>query len=268
MFSVWHALVLGVVEGLTEFLPVSSTGHLILTSQALGLGAGEFVKSFEIIIQLGAILAVLVIYGRSALSRIENWAKIVVAFLPTAVIGLAFYKIVKTYLLGNVSVVLWSLALGGFALILFEKLYTLRNRVSDDGSEKAESFLEVITYRQALLIGVAQSVAIIPGVSRSAATIMGGLALGLSRRTIVEFSFLLALPTMIAATGLDLWHNAGSFSVEQFSVLLVGFLTAFFVAWLAIKYFLRFIQNHTFIVFGWYRIFLAVIVAVFLTHLL
>lgn len=247
-----HALVLGIVEGLTEFLPVSSTAHLILVSHFLGLETSEFLKSFEIIIQLGAILAVLAIYGRTLVQSRELWGKIIAAFVPTAVIGLVFYNVIKTYLLASLGLVTWVLGLGGLALILFEAWY--RHRIA------GESSLEQITYRQAVLIGCAQSLAIVPGVSRAAATILGGLALGLPRRTIVEFSFLLALPTVAAATGLDLIKNVGAFSLDQFGALAIGFLSSFLVAYLAIKYFLRYIQQHDFTSFGIYRVALALLV--------
>lgn len=252
MVSISHAIILGIVEGLTEFVPVSSTAHLMLSSHYLGLVPGHFLKSFEIIIQLGAILAVLVLYGRLLVQDRALWGKLLAAFLPTALVGLAFYQIIKTYLLASVSLVAWTLGLGGLVLILFEYWYR--------GRATGESSLSQITYRQAVLIGCAQSVAVVPGVSRAAATILGGLALGLPRRTIVEFSFLLALPTVAAATGLDLVKNASTFSSDQFGLLAVGFVTSFIVAYFAIKYFLRYIQAHDFKIFGFYRIALALLV--------
>lgn len=251
---VWyHALVLGVVEGLTEFLPVSSTAHLILAARVLGLGGSPFLKSFEIVIQIGAVLAVLGVYGRSLVSGRALWGKLLAAFLPAAVIGLLLYPVVKTYLLASLPLVTWTLGLGGVVLVVFERWHLGR---------EASPVVDIneISYRQALLIGLAQSVAIVPGVSRAAATIVGGLALGLPRRVIVEFSFLLALPTIAAAAGLDLVKNAGAFSPDQFGILAIGLLTSFAVAWLAIKYFLRYVAKHDFTLFGVYRIFLAVLV--------
>ncbi|MBU1146203.1 undecaprenyl-diphosphate phosphatase [Patescibacteria group bacterium] len=245
----FHAIILGIVEGITEFLPISSTGHLILTSKILQLPSTEFLKSFEIAIQLGAILAVVVLYWRSFFVKFEILKKIIVAFLPTAVLGLIFYKIVKQFLLGSESVVLWALALGGVFLIVFELLHREKENAVED--------VEKITWRQALLIGVFQSVAIIPGVSRAAATIVGGLLLGLKRKTIVEFSFLLAVPTMAAATGLDLLKSGSSFNANQFGLLALGFVFSFITALAAIKFFLNFIKNHSFISFGVYRIILA-----------
>jgi undecaprenyl-diphosphatase len=243
--SAFQALVLGIVEGLTEFLPISSTGHLILAAKLLGLAQTEFQKSFEIVIQLGAIGAVVLLYWRQFLVP-GVLARVLVAFLPTGAIGLAFYRLAKTYLLGNESVVLLALFLGGVILIAFE--------VYHREPERAVADVKSITYLQAIGIGLFQAVAIIPGVSRSGATIVGGLAMGLNRETIVEFSFLLAVPTMIAATGLDLVKNASSFSAGQSGALAVGFAAAFIVAMLSIKFLLAYVQTRTFIAFGVYRI--------------
>jgi undecaprenyl-diphosphatase len=250
-----QSVLLGVIEGITEFLPISSTGHLILATEALGILHTEFQKSFEIIIQLGAILAVIALYWRD-LIQFEVLKKLFVAFLPTAVIGFALYPFVKGYLLGNEAVVLWALFLGGATLIVFEIFHKEKPR--------AAASLAEMSYQQSALIGLAQAVAIIPGVSRSAATIVGGLLLGLKRTTIVEFSFLLAVPTMVAATGLDLYQSAGSFSMDQFTYLAVGFVTSFIVALLSIKFLLAFVRSHTFIAFGFYRILLAIVFFLFI----
>jgi undecaprenyl-diphosphatase len=248
-----HAIILGIIEGLTEFLPVSSTGHLILAADLLQLEFNDFQKSFGIIIQFGAILAVVSLYWRKLL----DWSlikKLATAFVPTAIIGLLFYGIVKRFLLESPMVVLWSLLIGGIALIVFEKWYkTLPTSPQQE-----------ISYQQALGIGVFQSIAIIPGVSRSAATILGGLFLGLNRVQIVEFSFLLAVPTMLAASSLDLVKNYHIFNADNLSLLAVGFVTAFLVALFAVKYFLRFVQKHDFVPFGIYRIALAIIFFFFL----
>ncbi|HTI65331.1 MAG TPA: undecaprenyl-diphosphate phosphatase [Gemmatimonadaceae bacterium] len=241
-----HALLLGIIEGVTEFLPVSSTAHLILASDALRLGTSEFLKSFEIIIQLGAILSVVVLYWR----RFLSWhilAKLAVAFIPTGVIGLALYRVVKT-LLGSVSVVLWTLLIGGIALIIFERF--------SDHADADPDFSE-ITYRRALLVGLFQAIAIVPGVSRSAATIVGGSLIGIGKRTIVEFSFMLAVPTMLAASGLELLKGYGALA-GHFSILAIGFVVSFLTAVIAIKSFLTYLKRHDFTVFGWYRIVLAI----------
>jgi len=245
------AAILGIVEGISEFLPISSTGHLILTSHLLGLKHTDFLKSFEIAIQVGAIASVFVLYWRSLLIDFNVMKKVVVAFIPTGIMGLTLYKLIKQFLLGSSTIVLWSLFLGGVFLIAFEMWHR----------EKEDAIADVgdISFRQALIIGCFQSIAMIPGVSRSAATIVGGLLLGLKRRVIVEFSFLLAVPTMLAATAYDLLKNGSSFSLDQTQFLAVGFITSFVVALLSIKFLLRYIQTHTFIAFGVYRILLVLV---------
>ena len=243
-----HAVVLGIVEGITEFLPISSTAHLILASKALGLKDTEFLKSFEIIIQLGAILSVVVLYWNRFLN-FEVLKKLFVAVIPTGVIGLTVYKAIKSYLLGNVTVVLWTLLIGGIALIIFERFQQRDDRDVD--------FSE-ISYRKAFLIGLFQAIAVIPGVSRSAATIVGGSLLGVSKRTIVEFSFMLAVPTMLAASGLELVKNRTALN-GNFEILAIGFVVSFVTAILAIKSFLGYIKKRDFSAFGWYRIVLAVV---------
>lgn len=245
-----QTLIMALVEGITEFLPISSTGHLILTARALGLTQTDFLKTFEITIQFGAILSVVVLYWRQLLVDRNVIKRVIVSFLPTAVLGLAFYHILKTYLLASYSVVLWSLLLGGIALILFELLHKEKEEALED--------LGQIPYGTAVLIGIFQAIAIIPGVSRSAATIVGGLILGLKRKTIVEFSFLLAVPTMLAATGFDLVKSAGAFSSHQLTYLSIGFVFSFLSALAGVKFLLRFIRNHTFVSFGIYRIILAI----------
>jgi undecaprenyl-diphosphatase len=244
----FHAVILGIVEGITEFLPVSSTAHLILASRALHIGETEFLKSFEIIIQLGAILSVVVLYWRRFLD-LEVLKKLVVAVFPTGVIGLTVYKAIKGYLLGNVTVVLIALIVGGIALIVFERF--------DRGVERDVDFSE-ITYRKAFLIGLFQAIAVIPGVSRSAATIVGGSLIGVGKRTIVEFSFMLAVPTMLAASGLELVKNRSALHGNM-SVLAIGFVVSFITAILAIKSFLSYIKKRDFSMFGWYRIALAIV---------
>jgi undecaprenyl-diphosphatase len=251
--SFLHAILLGIVEGITEFLPISSTGHLILASKLLAVPQTEFVKSFEIAIQLGAILSVVVLYWRRLFVEWEVMKRIAVAFVPTAVIGLALYKVIKTYLFSD-TVVVWALFVGGAAIIIFERCHREK--------EGAVADIAQLSYKRAALIGVAQSLAVVPGVSRAAATILGGLLLGMRRSAVVEFSFLLAVPTMAAATGLDLLKTSASFSAGEYGVLAAGFVVSFFVAIVAIRWLLRYIQTHDFTAFGWYRI--AVAVAFFL----
>jgi undecaprenyl-diphosphatase len=253
--DIWTSVILGIVEGFSEFLPISSTGHLILTGKLLGLEETEFIKSFEIAIQLGAILSVVILYWRTLLVDREVIKRVAVAFFPTGIIGFVLYKLVKTVLLGSSMVVLWSLLIGGIVIILFERFHKEK--------EDATGELTEMTYRQAFLIGVFQSLAVIPGVSRSAATIIGGLILDMKRRTIVEFSFLLAVPTMLAATVYDLYKNGANFSLAEYHLLVIGFSTAFIVALLSIKFLIRFVQTHTFISFGVYRIALVIVWFVF-----
>jgi len=254
MSSYIYSIVLGIVEGFTEFLPISSTAHLVLVSEILKIGQTNFTKTFEIAIQSGAILAVIVFYWRKFID-FETLKRVIVAFIPTGIIGLLLYKFVREFLLGNISVVLWALALGGIVLILFEKLFKEKASIED---------IKDISYGKAVIIGVWQSVAIIPGVSRSAATIIGGMIVGVSRKAIVEFSFLLAVPTMFAATSLDILNNYTQFSSSQFFSLGIGLLTAFVTAVLGIKFFLKYIKNHSFVVFGIYRIILVVVFILFL----
>lgn len=243
------SIILGVLEGVTEFLPVSSTGHLVLASQLLGIEPSTFLSSFQIAIQLGAIAAVVFLYWKSFLD-FRFLTKLFVAFIPTGLVGFLVYPYVKGFLLGNSMVVVASLFVGGIVLILFELFY----------KEKPESVesAKQITYGQALLVGCFQSIAIIPGVSRSAATIIGGLLSGLRRVAIVEFSFLLAVPTMVAATGYDLLKSHDTFAFDQFGLLALGFVTAFLVALLSMRFLLALVRRHTFIPFGIYRIVLAI----------
>lgn len=245
--SVLNALLLGIVEGVTEFLPVSSTAHLILAARALRLEESEYLKSFQVIIQLGAILSVVVLYW-SRFWNLDVFKKLVVAFVPTGIIGLAMYKIIKGYLLGNMTIVLSAMLIGGVALLVFERFKVHADTDAD--------FTE-ITYRKALLIGLFQAVAIVPGVSRSAATIVGGSLIGISKRTIVEFSFMLAVPTMLAASGLELIKNREALT-GHYGALGVGFVVSFVTAIFAIKSFLNFLKKRDFTAFGWYRIVVAI----------
>ncbi len=245
-----HAFVLSIVEGATEFLPVSSTGHLILASKLLGIPDSAFLGTFEIAIQCGAILAVVVLYWRSFFD-FTLLKKIAVAFLPTAIIGLAVYPFLKGYLLGNAYVVVASLFLGGIALILFERFHTERLGAIAEPRD--------ITYRQALAIGLFQAVAVIPGVSRSAATIVGGLAVGIRRLAILEFSFLLAVPTMAAATGLDLLKSYKDISSADAGVLLFGCAVSFVIALLSLRWLRSYVSRYTFTPFGIYRIAIALL---------
>ncbi len=249
MLSWWQAVILGIVEGITEFLPISSTGHLILAGHLLHISSSEFYKTFEIFIQLGAIGAVVLLYWRQFFNY-QLLFRLLVAFLPTAILGLIFYSLIKKYLLGNWLVVVSSLFLGGIFLWWFEKRYQTTSTINN---------LTDITLKQACLIGFFQTIAFVPGVSRAAATIIGGLILGLKRQVIVEFSFLLAVPTMLAASVLDLYKSQLNFTNVEITNLAIGFIVALITAVLVIRWLLNFIQRKNFIPFAWYRMAVAII---------
>lgn len=222
---------------------------MILAGILLNIQNSDFVKSFEINIQLGAILAVLVLYWKKLLLDKKMFMNVVVAFLPTAMIGFLLYPFIKHILLGNPWVVVWSLGIGGVLLIIIEKIHI----------EKQKN----IRLRDYFLIGCAQSLSIVPGVSRSAATIVGARLLGMRREEAVEFSFLLAIPTMAAATGLDLIKSARFITGDQYMLLAIGFIGAFITALLVVTWFIGFVKKYSFIPFGIYRILLAIIFAIF-----
>ena len=246
------AVILGIVEGLTEFLPVSSTGHLIVCGHLLGFN-DEFGKTFDIAIQLGAIFSVVVHFREKIIFTVKQafvdaaarnfLAAVLLAFLPAAVAGLFLHKWIKAYLF-NPFTVGAALILGGVAILIIER------KAHPEGRE---SPVESITFRQALLIGCAQCFSLFPGVSRSAATILGGVIFGLSRTAAVEFSFFLAIPTMFAATGYSLLKDSGAMNGEEFKILAVGFIVSLLVALAVIRWFLKFVQTHTFVPFAWYR---------------
>ncbi len=244
-----HAFILGIVEGITEFLPVSSTGHMILTGILLAVPQTDFLTSFEIIIQLGAIAAVGLLYAKTLLKKRFLVKPLLYAFVPTVIVGFMVYKIVKHILLGNALVVVCSLAVGGIAFLIIERAAGKR--------KISTATLETITPKQAAWIGLGQTLSMIPGVSRSAASIFTGLLAGLSKETAVEFSFLLAIPTMVAATGYDLLKTPMHITSEMFTLLSIGLVTSFVTALVAIKVFLRFVKSHSFLPFAVYRILLA-----------
>ena len=256
-----QAIILGIVEGITEFLPISSTAHMMIVSEFLKLTQSDFVKSFEIIIQLGAILAVFVIYFKSIIKNgFDNIKKIIVAFIPTAIIGFVLYKIVKTFLMGNNLIIVISLLIGGVGLIVIEKLSSFARSATADKKEENILDFSSISYKKSALIGIFQSIAMIPGISRSAATIIGGTLIGIERQVIVDFSFVLAIPTMAAATGYDVLKNYNIIlSSGNFAVLAVGFVVAFIVSYIVAKWFLKFIKKYNFIPFGIYRIIIAIV---------
>ena len=250
-----QTVVLAIVEGLTEFLPISSTGHLILASDLLNIEQTDFVKSFEIYIQLGAILSVLFLY-LGKLKKKEVILPTLTAFLPTAAMGFLLYGTVKNFLLGNTLITLAALFWGGVLIILIEYFYKER--------EHHVSEIEKISLKNSFIIGLFQSVSLVPGVSRAAATIIGARLMGVRRKTAAEFSFILALPTMLSASILDLIKSDLAFTTNETLLIILGFVSSFVVATLAIKFFVDYIQNHTFIIFGIYRIILSILFYLFI----
>lgn len=249
--SLLDVLLLSVIEGITEFLPISSTGHLILASHLLAIPQTEFLKTFEIVIQLGAILAVAILSFRNIAPSMNDWKKVLLAFIPTSIVGFILYRFIKDHLLGNDLIVVLSLLIGGVLLIVIELLLAKR--------QKPITSISHISNRSAVLIGLFQSLSVIPGVSRAAATIVGAMSLGVRRDTAVAFSFLLAIPTMAAASGYDILQTKLDFTQQELVFLMIGFVASFAVAYITVIYFLRFIKTHSFIPFGMYRIFIAVI---------
>lgn len=250
-----EAIILSIIEGLTEFLPVSSTGHMILASAAMGMEDDAFVKTFEISIQLGAIAAIALMYIDRFLRGIDIYLKLFVAFLPTAIVGLLAYKTIKE-LLFNSTVVAISLIIGGVIIILLDR------RVEERGSDTLA--LEELSYARAFRIGLIQCLSMIPGTSRAAATIIGGVFNGLNRKQATEFSFLLAVPTMVAATGYDLLKTSADISGSELQLLGIGLVGAFISAWFAVRLFVKWVSTHGFAVFGYYRIVLGVLFLVFM----
>src|SRR3989338_924768 len=246
-----HAILLSLIEGITEFLPVSSTGHLVVTSELLGISPTQFTTSFEIFIQLGAILAVVALYGKSFLRDRAAWVRVAAAYMPTAIVGLALYKMIKETLLTDPRITVWALFVGGVVLILFEWWHARRMKVARVAT------IAQLSWQKAMVVGLFQSLSVVPGVSRAAATIVGGLTMGWDRKTAVEFSFFLAVPTMLAASGLDLLKSGASFSWDEILLLGTGFACSFLVAYVVVKWFVHFIETHTFVQFGVYRILLA-----------
>jgi undecaprenyl-diphosphatase len=228
---------------------------MILAGTLLKITETDFVKSFEIIIQLGAILAVLLLYWKKLLTNKKTFIRVLIAFIPTAIVGLVLYKFIKDVLLGNPWIVVWSLGIGGILLILLEKFHKEKTEHKDE--------IKNMSFMQAFIIGCAQSLSVIPGVSRAAATIVGALLVGMKREPAVEFSFLLAIPTMAAATGLDLLKSSKHFTGNQMELLVIGFVGAFITALLVVKWFIGFVKTHTFIPFGIYRILAALLFWIF-----
>ncbi len=254
--SILETIIIAIVEGLTEFLPVSSTGHMIIAQNLLGVESTDFVKAFTVIIQFGAILSVLVLYWKRFLQSWNFYLKLLVGFLPAAFFGLLFSDKIDE-LLENVQVVSIMLILGGIVMLFMDKWFN---------KPKAD---QEITLKNSFIIGFFQCIAMIPGVSRSMATIFGGMAQGLTRKNAAEFSFFLAVPTMAAATGyklLKFFLEPGGVDIltENLGTLILGNIVAFIVAMLAIKFFIGFITKYGFKFFGWYRIIVGAVILILL----
>lgn len=258
LILLFKAFIQGLVEGATEFLPISSTGHLIIVGDLLNFNDDK-AKVFDIVIQLAAILAVCWEYRRKLIdtalhitnqNKAQNFVlNLFIAFLPAALLGLAFHGQIKAYLFSPLTVAV-ALIVGGIAILAIEQLPLKAKTTSVDNMSR----------KQALQIGFAQAAALIPGVSRAGATILGGMIFGLNRHTATEFSFFLAIPIMFAATGYDLLKSWKLLSADDLSMFVVGFITAFISALIAIKFLLRFVASHDFKIFAWYRIALGLIV--------
>ncbi|WKZ58308.1 MAG: undecaprenyl-diphosphate phosphatase [Cyclobacteriaceae bacterium] len=249
--SVLESIILAIIEGLTEFLPVSSTGHIIIGSSVMGIADDSFTKVFTVAIQFGAILSVIVLYWKKFLQSFEFYFKLGVAFIPAAVVGLLLNDYIDA-LLERIEVVGFMLIIGGVIFLFIDKVFEANEKNLD----------QRITYPVALKIGIFQCIAMIPGVSRSAATIIGGLTQKLNKKTAAEFSFFLAVPTMFAATAykmLVFYKDGPGFSAQEVNLLIIGNIVAFIVALIAIKSFISFLTRHGFKVFGYYRIVLGLV---------
>lgn len=247
--NLFHTIILSIVEGLSEFLPISSTAHLIYASKLLQIPTTDFSKTFEIFIQLGAILAVLVLYTQKIIHSKKLWKSLFFSFLPTSIIGLVLYKFIKSYLLSNSTIPSISLIIGGLIMIWIDKRFHHHPENKSDYQH-----LEHLPISKSIIIGIFQSLAVIPGVSRSAASIIGGLFCGLNRSESVEYSFLLAIPTIAAATTLDLFKSYHSLNSTNIPYLLIGFVGAFISALIAVKFFITYISKNNFKIFSIYRI--------------
>ena len=252
--DIFQSIILGIVEGVTEFLPISSTGHMIVVANWLGMDENAENKAFMVIIQLAAILAVVFNYkDKFTLSKSDLWIKVFIAFLPLAIVGFIFKDIIKEAF--TTYVVAYMFIIGGIIFLILEYFYKEDNKKLHD--------IEKITYKQAWWIGFAQMFALIPGTSRAGSTIVGALILGFSRKAAAEFSFLLAIPVMLATSGYDLLKHYDEFSKDGLLTLITGFVVSFVVAYFTMKFFIKFLEKFTFVSFGIYRIIFGVILLVF-----
>lgn len=251
----FQVIILGIVEGITEFLPVSSTAHLEFTTRIMGIVQTDFIKSFLVIIQFGAILAVVVLYFKKIFASRGVFLRMAVGFIPTGIIGFVLYKLIKQFLIGNEWIAIAALIIGGIILLLVD-----RKKVEMIPIEKAVS-IEQLSYWQMIQLGTIQALAVIPGVSRSGAIIVGGTFMGISRGLVIDAAFLLAIPTMAAAAGYDLLKSGVSFTGHEWLLLLLGSLVSFITALFAIRWLLNHVRKASFRSFGWYRIIAGVVFA-------
>jgi undecaprenyl-diphosphatase len=251
--GILEAIILAIIEGLTEFLPVSSTGHMIIASAVMGLHDNAFTKIFEVNIQFGAILSVVVLYYRKFFQSFDFYIRLFVAFIPAAILGFLFNKAIDA-LLESVLTVAVSLLLGGVVLLFIDRAF--RNNPEEESVK--------VPYKSAFIIGLFQCIAMIPGVSRSAATIIGGQTQRLSRKAAAEFSFFLAVPTMFAASAYKLLKDYEQITTDTLPILLLGNVVAFIVAMLAIRFFINFLTQYGFKLFGYYRIILGLLILLLL----
>ncbi len=254
--TVIDSIILGIVEGFTEFLPISSTGHMIAVGEFLGIEQTNVNKAFEVIIQFAAILAVILTYpSKFTFKHIDLWTKVIIAFLPIAALGFIFSKQVKAMF--SIEIVAWMFIIGGIVFLIVERFYK--------ENETHTLNVEDVTYKQAIWIGIAQIFALIPGTSRAGASIIGAMLVGLNRKTSAEFSFLLAFPVMCATTAYDLLkHHEELLIGANLLNLAVGFVVSFIVAFLTIKLFLKFLEKFTFVAFGIYRILFGILLLIIL----
>ncbi len=253
--TILQALILAIIEGLTEFLPVSSTGHMIIASSIMGIGSDEFTKIFTVNIQFGTILSVVVLYYKRFFKSIQFYILLFVAFIPAALLGFLLGDFIDS-LLENVVVVAIMLILGGIFFLFMDRLFTTKKENIETDQ------IEPLSYKKSFLIGCFQCIALIPGVSRAAATIIGGLTQGLDKKNAAEFSFFLAVPTMFAASAYKLLKDHTFITQDNIGLLLLGNAVGFLVAIVAIKGFIKFVSQRGFAVFGYYRIVLGIVVLV------
>ena len=254
--GIFESILLGIIEGFTEFLPISSTGHLIIASEFLNIDQNNVTKAYEVIIQFAAILAVILNYSdKFSPKKIELWKKLTLAFIPIGAVGFIFSNQIKAMF--DIKIVAIMFIIGGIVFLIVEYFYKETDSHIDD--------VEKVSYKQALYIGLAQIFALIPGTSRAGSTIIGAMLVKLNRKAAAEFSFLLAFPVMCATTGYDLLKHYKDFTDANFLILGIGFVTAFIVAYITIKLFLKFLENFTFVSFGIYRIVFGTILLLWFT---